>query len=206
MIHDISMAISKDIQVYKNKEIKKPFFIDIANYSNGSVYETNMTFNLHTGTHIDFPLHIIEHGETSDSLELSDLIGEAIVIDLSKVQDGIHSCDFINYEIKENDFVLLKTKNSETDHFLFDYTYLAEDGASYLISKNIKGVGIDALGIERSQVGHPTHKVLLNNGLFIIEGLRLKGIIEGRYDFIILPLKISNVEALPARAILIDKA
>jgi arylformamidase len=46
---------------------------------------------------------------------------------------------------------------------------------------------------------------LLNKGLFIIEGLRLKGIKEGRYDFIILPLKISNVEALPARAILIDK-
>jgi arylformamidase len=144
MIYDISMTISKDIQVYKNKENKKPVFDDVANYANGSVYETNMTFNLHTGTHIDFPLHIIEHGMTSDSLELTKLLGDAIVIDLSKIEDGIHASDLINHKIKENDFVLLKTKNSEVDNFLFDYAYLAEDASSYLVTKNIRFVGIDA--------------------------------------------------------------
>ena len=69
--------------------------------------------------------------------------------------------------------------------------------------KEIKGVGIDALGIERNQT--PTHKLLLGAGIIIIEGLRLKDVPEGEYFLIALPLKIKDVEAAPTRAILVEK-
>jgi len=205
MIYDISMTISEDVQVYKNKDNKKPHFQNAANFLDNHVFETNLSMNLHTGTHIDFPLHIIEDGLTSDSLELKRLMGEAIVIDVTHVKDAIFISDIQDADIRENDYVLLKTKNSYSEDFLFDYAYLSEAAARFLVQKNIQGVGIDGLGIERSQDGHPTHVALLSKEKFIIEGLRLKAIQPGRYDFICLPIKLAHVEALPARAILIDQ-
>ena len=50
--------------------------------------------------------------------------------------------------------------------------------AEYLAGLNVKGVGIDALGIERDQEGHPTHNAVIGSEAIIIEGLRLKEIEE----------------------------
>lgn len=68
--------------------------------------------------------------------------------------------------------------------------------------KGIRGVGIDSLGIERSQPEHETHKVLLGNNIIIIEGLRLQDIDEGVYMMYALPLKIVGGDGAPARVIL----
>ena len=62
------------------------------------------------------------------------------------------------------------------------------------------------MGIERDQPGHPTHKTLLNSGVLILEGLRLKDVAEGEYFLIAAPLKIRGVEAAPVRALLIEKS
>jgi arylformamidase len=59
---------------------------------------------------------------------------------------------------------LLKTANSAQQHFDFSFIFLDASGAEYLAKKNIAGVGIDALGIERDQEGHPTHRALLQKG------------------------------------------
>lgn len=68
----------------------------------------------------------------------------------------------------------------------------------------MRGVGIDSLGIERSQEGHPTHKTLFNNSIIIVEGLRLKEVVEGEYFMVIAPLKLEGTDGSPARALLID--
>lgn len=190
------------MQVYKNKEEKKPQFDTVANHPNNGVHETNVTMNLHTGTHIDYPLHMIEDGKTSDNEVLDTLIGPCKVIDLTSVKHNISQADLEPYTINDNDFVLFKTRNSLSEDFLSDFVYLDESGARYLSSKHIRGVGIDGLGIERAQPAHPTHKILLSKDIIIIEGLRLKDIKEGTYELYCLPLKIQGVEAVPARVIL----
>jgi len=80
---------------------------------------------------------------------------------------------------------------------------LAEFGAKFLVSKNIKGVGINALGIERSQPNYNTHKSLLSKGIIIFEGLELSKINPGRYFFIGLPLKVKGGDGTPIRAVLV---
>ncbi|MCD4713520.1 MAG: cyclase family protein, partial [Clostridiales bacterium] len=106
------------------------------------------------------------------------------------------------FEIKKGDIVIIKTKNSYSEAFDLNYDYLDASGAMYLKNLGVKAVGIDALGIERSAPGHPTHNTLLGNGIYIIEGLELSKVDGGRYEFICIPLKISGVEGLPARAFL----
>jgi len=110
----------------------------------------------------------------------------------------------ITAKIKEGEIVILKTSNENKEAFDYDFVYLAESGAKFLVSKNIKGVGINALGIERSQPSHNTHKSLLSKGIIIFEGLELSKIKPGRYFFIGLPLKVKDGDAAPARAVLVE--
>jgi len=112
--------------------------------------------------------------------------------------------DLEKFEIEKNDFILLKTKNSYEDAFNFDFIYLARDAAEYLAEIGIRGVGIDTLGIERSQEGHPTHKTLFGNEIIIIEGLRLKEVEQGDYFMVAAPLKLTGTDASPARVLLFE--
>lgn len=204
-LHDISMPISEDMIVYKNRNEKKPIFKIATDFDTGSVFETEICLNLHTGTHVDAPLHVFKDGVTLEIYSLEKFYGDAIVLDLSTIEGGITKEHLIEMNILEDDIVLLKTKNSEDSTFNFDFVYLSTSGAEYLIEKKIKTVGIDGLGIERNQAEHATHKALLGLDIPIIEGLCLKNIKEGRYHFIGFPIRIKSVEASLLRAVLIEK-
>ena len=203
MIYDISMTIHEKMTVYKNKEEKFPIINQVNSFEKDGNYESKLTMNLHTGTHIDFPLHMLENGNNSNTENLEVLTGNAKVLDLTNLTEKISLDDIKKFDIQENDFIIFKTKNSFIETFDYDFVYLAEDAANFLANKKIRGVGIDALGIERAQSKHPTHKILLSNNIIILEGLRLKNVSEDEYQFFCLPLKIANVEALQVRAILI---
>lgn len=199
---DVSMEISEDMMVYKDRDEKRPKKEMIAKYSERQMNESRMRIDLHTGTHIDAPFHMIDGGETIESIEIQSLIGKAKVLDLTDVEDGITSGNLEEKDISEGDFLLFKTKNSFSEKFDYDFIYLTEDGAAYLKNIRIRGVGTDALGIERSQPGHETHKILLGNGIVIIEGLRLNHVDEGEYMMYALPLKIKGGDGAPARVVL----
>ncbi len=203
MIFDISMEIFPEMTVYKNRPEKSPKFRQSSSFDKDGVYETEVTLNLHTGTHIDYPLHTIKDGLNSNSEDLEVLMGKVKVFDLTSVNQKIEAKDIEDLAIDKNDFVIFKTKNSYVDKFDFDFIYLAKSGAEYLRSRQVRGVGIDSLGIERNQPGHPTHDLLLSSSIIILEGLRLKDIKEDEYELVCLPLKIKNVEASLVRAILI---
>lgn len=196
---DITLKIHEGMKVYKNKVEKKPH---IKCVSEGPVYESDLSANLHTGTHIDFPLHMIPDGKTSEDYAIDHFVGKCYVKDASYLNRRILKKDLLDINIKKFDFILFKTKNSFSDVFNPDYIYLSEEAAEYLADFNLKAVGIDALGIEREQAGHPTHKILLSKDILIYEGLQLKDVEEGIYEFIGLPIKIEKVEASLVRALL----
>jgi len=204
-IIDISMDIDPNIQVYKNKEEKIPVFTLESTHKENSFHESKIEMNMHTGTHMDAPLHMIEGGKRIKDTVLEKLITPCKVFDFTNVSGGITKEDLETREIEEKDFVLLKTKNSLTEEFIYDFIYLEKSGAEYLKNKKIKGVGIDALGIERDQPDHETHKILLGNDIPILEGLRLKGVPEGEYVLLALPIKIPEAEGAPVRAVLLEK-
>lgn len=203
-LYDISMTIEANMMVYKNLEEKKPEFTNAANFETASHYETNLKMNLHTGTHIDAPLHMIKDGETIETYSLERFITKAKVLDFTSVVGMIDAEDLKSKDIKKGDFILLKTQNSFEECFNLEFVSLAEDGAKYLAELDINGVGIDALGIERSQPNHMTHIRLLKAGVIILEGINLKEVAEGAYQMMALPIKIDSVEASPVRAVLIE--
>ncbi len=202
-IYDISMLIEEDMPTYKNMQDKKPRISVIKDFTSGNIYESHIEMDMHTGTHIDSPMHMLPWGHSIDKTDISKLVTECAVLDLTHVEEKITADDLRKKDIKADSFVLLKTGNSFSGLFDPAFIYLASSGAEYLAKMKISGVGIDSLGIERSQPDHHTHKVLFEHGIIILEGLVLSKVEEGSYQLIALPLKIRGTEAAPARVILL---
>ncbi|TWT08527.1 cyclase family protein [Planococcus sp. CPCC 101016] len=200
-MYDVTGSIYEGMPVYNDNAEKQP---RMDRQTNGYVTETRLELNVHTGTHIDAPLHMTNDGETFESISMEKLVGRCKVLDLTDAENHISKTDLEKFEIQKDDFILLKTKNSFDVNFNFDFIFLAEDGANYLVEIGIQGVGIDSLGIERSQEGHPTHKTLFSNGIIIVEGLQLKEVETGEYFLVAAPLKLIGTEASPARVLLFE--
>lgn len=203
-IHDISMAISEDMMVYKDRAENKPKLTVHRDFNTSTAYESMLSMHMHTGTHIDAPLHMIKCGGTIAGVDLKKLITWCKVLDLTHVDGGITRHDLEQKDIQNGDFLLLKTKNSYKDTFQLDFVFLEKSGAEYLYEKKIKGVGIDALGIERSQPDHETHITLLGHEIVILEGLQLSDVDEGKFFLLAVPISIPDAEAAPVRALLLD--
>lgn len=202
-IIDISWPIQACMTQYKNKDVVN--INPIKTFQQDLVRQTSITIDSHTGTHIDLPAHFVVDGATSSDFDLNQCCGFCTVIDLTHVQEAITQENLNNFLFEKDSIVLLKTKNSflhGQEPFNQNFVYLEKSGAAYLAHQQIKAVGIDYLGIERNQPGHPTHKILFEHNVAIIEGLRLQHVNQGDYTLFCLPLAFTELEALPARAIL----
>lgn len=202
-IIDISMTIEESMQVWKSYEAKKPRITNVQNHDEGKPHESLLTLNVHTGTHVDAPLHMLAGGATIESISLDRLVGPARVLDLTHLKGFITKEDLLPFAIQRGERILLKTTSSLTEQFDLEFVFLREDGAQYLTEIGVGLVATDALGIERAQAEYPTHRTLMRNDIIIVEGLRLKDVPAGNYMLVIAPLKLTGIDASPARAFLI---
>lgn len=204
-IHDVTRLISEDMTVYKDRESKKIKRTVVADYEKADYYESRIDMDMHCGTHIDAPLHMIKGGDTIEKYDLSKFIGDCKVFDLTDVDEAIRKKDIENLDIQKDDIVIFKTKNSFDQGYNPKFVYIEEDAAMYLSEKGIKTVGIDAMSIERDKKEHPSHKIILGANIGVIEDLYLKNVGQGQYFLSALPLNIRGSEASPIRAVLIEK-
>lgn len=203
-IIDISWPINPAMTGYKDRNTV--YFETTKNFPQDNVRDSTIRLNCHTGTHVDAPSHFLIDGKTIDEMSLNAVMGRAKVFDMSEAVDSIKDSDLEAHSIQQDDIVLLKTINSlhsATDKFDPHFIFLDITGATWLVRKKVKAVGIDYLGIERGDPEHRTHRTLMENDITIIEGLRLASVEPGEYTLCCLPLNIIGLEAAPARAVLI---
>jgi arylformamidase len=161
---------------------------------------------VHTGTHMDAPLHFIRNARSIDDMPLDVTVGRARVI---QIQDpkSIRRDELLGHAISPGERILFKTANSDhawnSDQFEENFVFIAQDGARYLAGQRVRCVGVDYLSVGGFREDGPeTHHALLEAGIWIIEGLNLKDIAPGAYELACLPLKLIGSEGAPARAII----
>jgi arylformamidase len=167
---------------------------------------TAMKIGSHTGTHIDAPAHFIASGPGIDELPLSTAIGRAMVIEIEDT-DMVTPGELVMHEIQVGERVLFKTRNSsrcrQSDSFIEDYVSLSAEAAKYLVDCGVRMVGIDYLSVDGfKNDGLEIHRLLLEAGIWIIEGLDLSQVKQGAYLLVCLPLRIAGGDGAPARVIL----
>ncbi len=166
-----------------------------------------LSFGSHTGTHIDASSHFIEGGSGIDAIDLKKLIGTCRVLDLTHINHlEITPDDLSKFKIKKGERILFKTGNYKLlkkSTFPKEYISLSLEGAKYLVKRGIVLVGTDFLGIEKQKnPGHPVHTTLLKAKVVNVEGLDLEKVPAGKYQLIVLPLRVS-ADGSPARAVLV---
>ena len=205
---DITMEITEDIVVWPGSDPVKITQSD--SIENGAVAnDSSILMGMHTGTHVDAPLHFIRDGKSTAAVALNKFFGKAKVFCFDTDQN-IGRAQLQRLDIREGDMILLNIAKNNlllSDHvFREDYISLDADGAEYLVEKKIRAVGINYFSIEayRALPGNPVHTCLLKNEVAILEALKLEGVEQGEYIFIGLPLKFKNGNGSPVRAVLIE--
>jgi arylformamidase len=136
---------------------------------------TSLRMSAHVGTHVDAPLHYVPGGASIDQMPLNALVGPAAVVEGTQAPE------------RPAGRMLFKCGSE-----------LSVETARYLVAHAVRTVGIDSLSIGSDEV----HRILLERGVWIIEGLNLSKVAPGRYELVCLPLLIENADGAPARAVL----
>jgi len=161
----------------------------------------------HSGTHLDFPVHILPAGKSQSSYSLSRFVIPADVISVSG-PGPIPASSLGGIRITKGQALLFKTENSRRrlmnrPSFSRDYVFLSAEAARSCVSCKAGLVGIDYLSVDGfDDESLPVHRILLESDLLILEGLDLSRVSAGRYLLVCLPLSIEQAEASPVRAAL----
>lgn len=168
---------------------------------------SRITMGVHSGTHVDAPVHFLKGGRGADRIPFHPLVGSARVIEIA-AKESIGEKDLAGCKIEKGERILLRTRNSvhkilRKDTFDEKFIYMEEDAALFLAALGVQTVGVDYLSVGGYRKNGPAvHRILLDAGIFIIEGLDLADVLPGRYEMICLPLKIRDSDGAPARVIL----
>jgi kynurenine formamidase len=172
--------------------------------------------SLHTGAHIDSPLHVFKDGITTAEISLDQVMGEAIVVDLSFVgpNHGITIDDLRRGgadDVRRGDIVLLRTDWTDRmygrwpDYFV-QSPWFPPESAEWLVARGAKSVGFDffeeycARLPDFTSEDFPMHRVILGAGVVIMEGLTNLGALpRRRVEFAAPFYKIAGTEGAPAR-------
>jgi len=206
-IHDITVPIRQGMVLYEGDpdvHLTRTASIERGDPANVS----RLDFGVHTGTHIDAPVHFIDGAAGADALPLDVLVGIAQVVDAAHLTGHIDAATLASLGIAAGaERVLFKTRNSQLwsrDTFSPDFIALTEDAARALVAQRVRLVGIDYLSIAPKDDPVPVHRHLLEAGVVIVEGLDLRAVEAGMYELICLPLHIAGSDGAPARAVLRD--
>jgi len=208
-IYDVSLTLSPDLPVWPGDP--KIVVDRVQKMEDGAQCNLTMvSMTAHAGTHVDAPFHFLG-GETAtvERLPLNLLTGRAYLLHLPDEVSLITASVLKAAEIPPRTRRLLfKTRNSSVwatreRQFVTDYVAISADGAQYLVEHGVKLVGVDYLSVAPYDEMVPTHEILLQAGVVVLEGLNLAEVSQGRYTLYCLPLKLLGSDGAPARVILV---
>lgn len=205
MIYDITVPVRSGMVVFEGDP---PVHLERVHAMDGGATAnvSRLDAGVHTGTHIDAPVHFIPGGSGVDETPLDALIGQAVVVDATDVPGHIDAGALAGLRVPEGaERVIFKTRNSglwEQESLSREFAGLTHDAAAELARRAVRLVGIDYLSVAPFGDPAPTHRTLLDAGVVILEGLDLRGVPPGDYTLVCLPLLLEGADGAPARAVL----
>ena len=190
-IYDISRRLDEETPVWPGdvafswRELESP---------EGAAWgSTCFTMSPHCGTHIDAPSHVFMDGKTIGEALLSTYIGPARVVALPG--HGEVGADELPRMALGVTRVLFRSGGRAS---------LSPLAALRLAERGTILVGTDAASIDpEDSEDLPAHRALLGSGVALLEDLDLEAVPEGTYQLVALPLRFTELDASPVRAILI---
>lgn len=189
----------------------RPFRLDwtLRRDRGDSVDVAAIALSVHTGTHVDGPMHS-GPGVAAGDLPLSAFVGAAAVVDARPFVAGnppaVGSAALDHVDPRVTPRVLLRTRDEvDPTRFPDRVVALSPALARRLIDEGFALVGTDAPSIDPvDSTTLDVHRLLAGAGIVNVENLVLSGVEPGRYTFIGLPLRLVGADSSPVRAVLLE--
>ncbi len=165
---------------------------------------SSMTGSPHIGTHADAPLHVNAGAPATESLDLEAFLGPAVVVDVTGQTDGTLALRANDRRLHGAQRVLLRTGCSASlGTFPSSWPALDMGEAALMIANGVRLIGVDAPSMDLvDSTAMLVHKTIFGLNGYVLENLDLRGVPEGRYELVALPMRIEGADAAPVRAIL----
>lgn len=222
-------ALFGDIVADGQNAYFRDFTVEVtSDHTNATAYSCRLTIPDHIGTHMDATIHTVPGGTLLEAVDLRQLIGEAVVLDLDRggIDHGYEAEELAEAAraaegggIRPGDIVLLYSGFQDTrPGERMRQTWLTPGAAQWLVDQGAAAVGMEPAtpdplraGIQElgwtekdgpNRPAWPAHMTLLGNGVLIIEGLTNLDRIRGRrVRFAALPPLIPGLSGCPVRAV-----
>jgi kynurenine formamidase len=177
----------------------------------------------HVATHMDAPIHAVAGAPMLEDVDISRLIGDAVVLDLDRggADYGYTAEDLeaARPGVEPGDIVLIYSGYRDaapTERMR--QTFLTAGAAEWLVANGARAVGVEPCSPDplyagmheygwlekdtRNPPAWPAHTTLLRNDVYIIEGLTNLDRIRGRrVRFAALPALVPGLSGFPVRAV-----
>lgn len=197
---DLTQSIDHLMPVYPGDE--PPQLEKINDFARDGFTSFRLSTGMHTGTHIDGPMHLTQRNQFINEIPLERLIGTGCLLNVTGEKTIQYKTEYESL-IEQNSVVLLYTgfgsKFNQKEYYL-DYPIVSVKLAQLFIEKHIKMLCLDTPSPDRYP--HEIHKLLLENNILIAENVTSleKLLTMEKFDVIALPLNI-YADSSPARII-----
>ncbi len=158
----------------------------------------------HVGAHADAPLHYDPEGAAIGAVSLEPFLGPCRVIHAIACGPLIEWRHIAHAVADLPPRVLVRTyEHMPQDRWDGALCAYAPDTVARLADLGVQLIGIDTASIDPADSKTlDSHQVIRQRGLRVLENLVLDAVPEGDYELIALPLRLTQADASPVRAVL----
>lgn len=169
-----------------------------------SVNVSELRSSPHVGTHADAPLHVRNGWPASHQLPLEPFLGTALVFTIDPEQPTILPAQLGRLPGGRIERLLLRSGQSiAAGSFPESWPALGVEAVRMLLEHGLRLLGVDSPSVDsRTSTTLEVHDALFAGGAYNLENLDLRGIDDGEYELIALPMKVTGADAAPVRAVL----
>lgn len=170
-----------------------------------SVNVSAIELSPHVGTHADAPLHVRDGWPGSEALSPDAFVGPALVIGLEGVDGPAEPASLGRLPTRVERLLLRTGRTIAAGSFPVAWPALTPACVRWLAARGLRLLGVDAPSVDdRESKTLDTHRALFDAGVSILENLDLRGVHDGPYELIALPIRVEGLDAAPVRAVLVE--
>ncbi|MGH3501069.1 MAG: cyclase family protein [Nocardioidaceae bacterium] len=213
MIIDLSVPVDSQTKSPPSTDLR----VELTPHHRGPGHwqATAVSQSVHTGSHIDAPLHCYEKGGTTSEIPLDQVIGSAVVVGCTQVEPeqpvDVAVLEAARVEVLAGDIVVLHTGWSDKmwgrfPEYFTRSPYLAPEAAEWLVARRPNAIAFDFFEEYCARLPDFTsedfvcHRTLLGAGIPLLEQVTNIGAIgRPRFDFYAPFYNIAGCDGAPAR-------
>jgi kynurenine formamidase len=229
-VHDVSPTIDAELPMWFMYE--QPVITPIVRHEQGGAAVNTISFNEHTGTHVDAPFHFDPHGQTMAEVPVEALLLRPYCkYDLTP--DNHQPGDLIGLEhfkaaearggfaLAPGDVAIIEVgwdrnlpggpEGRDREWWGRNQPGLAAEACEYLAEVGVSAVASDTAACDVAAVdarmsgAHGHTSSFLPRGILIVEGLTGLADVPSTGLFLALPLKIADGTGSPVRVVLLSE-